>query len=303
MEQLLAGNKLILMEASIIERLRRSDSKALHPELANSPMIYNDKGRKALSALYQEYIDIASASSLPFLLCTPTWRTNRERVLASGVNPSVNTDAVFFMRELRHKQAGHFVNIKIGGMIGCRNDAYRPDLGLSAAESERFHTWQIERLVLGGVDFLMTATVPYVEEAVGIAKAMEVSGKPYIISFVISRNGTVLDGTALNDAVKRVDSAVRKKPICYMVNCAHPSFLRAAEQPAELYERLMGYQANASALDHSDLDNAKDLKSDSLSEWGDLMIDLNRNYGIRILGGCCGTNAEHLKYIVSNSGL
>jgi methionine synthase I (cobalamin-dependent) len=28
------------------------------------------------------------------------------------------------------------------------------------------------------------------------------------------------------------------------------------------------------------------------------MLELNKSYGIKILGGCCGTGNEHLKYIV-----
>ena len=27
------------------------------------------------------------------------------------------------------------------------------------------------------------------------------------------------------------------------------------------------------------------------------MIELNEKYGIKILGGCCGTNGDHLMYI------
>jgi methionine synthase I (cobalamin-dependent) len=30
------------------------------------------------------------------------------------------------------------------------------------------------------------------------------------------------------------------------------------------------------------------------------MIALNKKYGVKILGGCCGTNVEHLRYIVRN---
>jgi S-methylmethionine-dependent homocysteine/selenocysteine methylase len=83
-----------------------------------------------------------------------------------------------------------------------------------------------------------------------------------------------------------------------MVNCAYPSFLSAAQQPATLYQRLIGYQANASSLDHCDLDGAADLVADSISDWGDLMLELNRTYGVQILGGCCGTGGEHLRYLV-----
>ena len=138
------------------------------------------------------------------------------------------------------------------------------------------------------------------EEALGIARAMESYAVPYIISFVIGRDGRILDGTNLYEAVKYIDGNTSKKPWGYMVNCAYPAFLCANSQPSGLYKRLIGYQANASSLDHCDLDGTDQLQADEVSQWGQLMLELNREYGIKILGGCCGTNGEHLRYIVQN---
>ena len=229
-------------------------------------------------------------------MCTPTWRTNRERVESTGVNSSVNADAVRFLQEFR----GDRSFAKIIGMIGCKNDCYKPQEGLSAGEAELFHAWQVNQLADAGVDFLLAETLPAVEEAAGIAKAMAATEVPYIISFVISRGGRVLDGTPLLDAVRRVDAAVERKPIGFMVNCAYPTFLCADRQPAELIDRLIGYQANASSLDHSDLDGATELHAESIADWGDEMLRLNRQFGLKILGGCCGTTGEHMHYLVSH---
>jgi methionine synthase I (cobalamin-dependent) len=85
-----------------------------------------------------------------------------------------------------------------------------------------------------------------------------------------------------------------------MINCAYPSFLKTHEQPEVVMSRLIGYQANASSLDQAELDGAEDLQTDDISNWGDLMIDLNKEFGVKILGGCCGTNTDHLEYIVQN---
>ena len=95
-----------------------------------------------------------------------------------------------------------------------------------------------------------------------------------------------------------IDSKTNHGPLGFMVNCAYPSFLCAARQPAALFNRLIGYQANASSLDHCDLDNRDQLEAENVSEWGDQMLELNRLYGMKILGGCCGTGSEHLQYIV-----
>ncbi len=96
---------------------------------------------------------------------------------------------------------------------------------------------------------------------------MEKTGTPYIISFVISRNGHILDGTSLSHAIELIDSETNQKTSGYMVNRAYPSFLCAPTQPKRFYDRLIGFQANASSLDHCDLDGAEELETDDISDW------------------------------------
>jgi len=298
MNALLDDNSLVLMEAAIVERLRRTGETELHPSLVHAPLIYDGRGRAALTRLYQSYMDIANRADLPILLCSPTWRANRDRIEEYPDMIDLNGDALQFMKELRAGRSSSSAMVKIGGLIGCRNDCYKPDQGLPSAEAESFHAWQLNRLAEAGVDFLMAATLPCVEEAVGIARAMEKTEAPYIISFVIDRKGRVLDGSSLINAMGTIDEATTRSPIGYMVNCAHPTFLRAAEQPKELFERLIGYQANASSLDHGALDGSDRLEAGDVAEWGEEMIGLNRDYGVIILGGCCGTGEEHLDYLI-----
>ena len=193
------------MEGAIVERLRRSSDCRLHSQLLNAPLIYDANGKQALTAIYQEYVDVASEAAVPILLCTPTWRANAARVHAAEVPVSINLDAVAFLQKFRDAQIHPDSEIKIGGLLGCKNDCYQPGEGLSVAEAQAFHQWQIEQLAFGGVDYLIAETLPNVDEALGIAKAMESTGVPYIISFVISRDGRLLDTTGLSDAVKYID--------------------------------------------------------------------------------------------------
>lgn len=288
------------MEAAIVEQLRRSGNIQLHDTLINALLIYQESGRRVLGQLYQDYINVAKEAGLPFIMSTPTWRANRYRVDNADIGKHVNHDAVAFMNKIRDRPENHAVNIKLGGMIGCKNDCYLPSEGLSETESTAFHSWQINQLAEGDIDFLIAETLPNVAEATGIAKAMENTGLPYIISFVINRQGLILDGTSLNDAINIIDTETTRNPTGYMINCSYPSFLRAGQQPAEVLSRLVGCQANASSMDHCELDNSENLRSENIAEWGEDMLVLNRTFGIPILGGCCGTGVEHLRYIINN---
>ncbi len=288
----------ILAEAAVIESLRRSGAAVLHPRLENALLIYDDVGRTALTGVYRDYVSIARQAGVPILICTPTWRANPERISAAGITRDVNSDAVAFLKQLKNEWMDQPSSLFIGGLVGCKNDCYKPREGLSTDAAEAFHLVQVHQLADAGVDFLLAATLPVVDEACGIARAMQTTGLPYIISFVINRRGRILDGQSLEQAFQKIDAVCNRPPLGYMINCAYPSFLRAHEQPRKVLARLIGFQANASSCDHAKLDGSELLQADALDDWGDRMILLNRRHGIKILGGCCGTGPAHLKYLI-----
>lgn len=291
-------NKFILAEGSINEIIRRSAVK-LHPTLANAPLICCEH-KEFLADIYKSYIQIAEKAGIPIFISTPTWRANADRVKASQFSLNINIDACRFMQEIRNDFPGYSEQIKIGGLFGCKNDCYTPEEALSAIEAEEFHSWQINELAKGGVDFLLCETIPALSEALGIAKAAAKTTTPYIISFVISRKGKILDGTALAQAIQTIDSSVSNPPIGYAVNCAHPSFLLPETQDKSMFKRLIAFNANSSSLDHCELENANCLHVDNIEEWGDQMLQLNKKWGIKILGGCCGAGTQHIQYLVDN---
>ncbi|MCK2149064.1 MULTISPECIES: homocysteine S-methyltransferase family protein [Marinobacter] len=299
MKELLKNHQLVLAEAAVVERLRRDEEVELDPELVHAPLINCDAGKKALRSIYREYLDIAEAHDRPILLCTPTWRANKERVLASVQHQNINAEAVKFLGRLVEDEARQ-VPVKIGGLIGCKNDCYLPEEALSLSEAKEFHEWQINQLASEGVDFLIAVTLPSVEEAAGIAVAMEATGLPYIISFVIGSDGKVLDGTEIQTAFEYVDTKTVNSPLGYFVNCSFPSFLKTESLSENAIDRLIGIQANASSLSHAELDGSEELKSESVSEWGSLMLQLSSSFGVKILGGCCGTDGRHLEYLTEN---
>ena len=217
----------------------------------------------------------------------------------AGVPDSINVDASRFLVSLRQSSEDPS-QIKIGGTLGCKNDCYLPEQGLDAAEAEQFHRWQCEQLAAGGADFLVAATLPSVEEALGMARAMAATGLPYFISFVIDRAGRIMDGTSLADAFKYLDCEVGTPPLGYMVNCSYPTFLCAESQSDNVLNRLVGYSANASSLDHCELEGAEDIQSETVSDWGNQMLSLNQKFGIQMVGGCCGTTGAHLRYLTQH---
>jgi homocysteine S-methyltransferase len=296
--KLLIKKDVILAEAAIVERLRRSPNVELHPRLVHALLIYDKAGQKELSRLYNEYISVAHEAGFPIIICAPTWRANKERLSEIKLSSDVNRDAVHFLKQIRSTWTSYEENILIGGIIGCKNDCYKPVEGLSSQDAYNFHSWQINKLAEAGVDLLIAETLPAVPEAKGIAQAMSKTGLPYFIYFVINRQRKILDGNTLEYTFHEIDAVCAPPPTGYMINCSYPSFINADEQPQSVLSRLIGFLANASSLEQSELDGAKTLEVDDISDWGNRMIELNRKYGVKILGGCCGTSAQHLQHIV-----
>lgn len=294
LEKLLGEHSLIMAEGSIAEQLRRFPDVSLHPTLFNTPLIYqSEEVRGRMTELYREYLEVASAAELPLLLTAPTWRLDARRVGQAGVPETINTDAVNYICNIRHSfQSSR--EVLVGGLIGPKEDCYRPELSPSAAESEMFHTPQMQELSEATTDFLLAQTIPSVEEALGIARVAEQLGKPYIISFCAGPDGSVLDGTRLDLAMDKLDEALQTPPVGYSVNCTHPSFFLQSYAPGSLV-RLIGIQANGSSKDVTRLDGSDQTQADPIEGWARSMKELHQVHGVKILGGCCGTRAEHFR--------
>lgn len=297
---ILTHHDLILAEGAVIEALRRSHGIALHPRLENALLVYDSAGKQALSQIYNEYIAVAHKANIPIVVCAPTWRANKERLAEANESRNVNKDAVAFMQNLRSTWKGWQDNILVGAVTGCKNDAYKPDEGLTTQDAYDFHSWQIDKLAEAGVDFLITETVPSTQEVTGIAQAMSKTGIPYFIGFVINPEGTILDGSTLEHAFNEIDTRCNPAPVGFVICCSYPSFLHPDRQPGSVLARLVGYLANASSLNQTELDGSTTLHTDDMTDWGNRMIELNRDYGVKILGGCCGTDAGYLQYIADN---
>ena len=290
----------ILGEGAVIERLRRETEFELDPHVVNSAFIYDEPKRAVLESIFSQYLDIGRKYDLPLILSTPTWRASQERIIEAGYgHKDVNRDNYDFLDALRYRYGHYADKVAICGLMSCRGDAYDPGQTLSAREAQVFHTWQAEKLSRTGVDFLLAATLPALSEAIGLAAALAATGKPYMISFVARPNGTLLSGTPLKVAIETIDAEIHPQPLAYIINCTHASIFREALMHADnssprVRNRIRGLLANTAALKPEDLDDSEQLISEAPEIFGQSVSDLKRDLGIKILGGCCGTDDRHI---------
>ena len=298
--------RVILTEGAVIERLNRAAADQLDPYIVHAGLIYTQSGKNVLSKIYRQYLDIGQKYKLPIMVLAPTWRANPERIGKSifKTHENINADCVRFIHEIRNDYSNYSESIYIGGLMACRGDAYRPQEALSQMEAKSFHQYQAHALAQANVDFIMAATLPAVSEALGLAATLADCCVPYILSFVIRKNGAVLDGTPLHEAVEKIDAAVDPKPLCYTVNCVHPSvFEHGIRQEINhcqsLKNRVLGFQANTSSKSPEELDGLDYLDTTAPAEFAESMLAIHQNFGIQILGGCCGTDHRHIEEIAN----
>jgi homocysteine S-methyltransferase len=181
--------------------------------------------------------------------------------------------------------------------IGPRGDGYdRTDVTVEDAAA--YHTPQIEVLADTDVDLLAALTMSSVNETVGMIRVAREHGLPITVSPTVETDGTLPDGTRLREFVESVDDATDGYAVFHMINCAHPEHfvpaLDAAKSAGEPWvERIKGARVNASNRSHEELDSSDELDRGDVAELARQVGELHAAHSLAVVGGCCGTDAEH----------
>lgn len=269
----------------------------------------DDAWQRLAQGYVRPILRAARASGHGLLLDTLVWRAHADFVAAPGDVARVNELAVRRMRELVVSELGRDGvrdgSVLVAADLGPRGDGYRvADADVTPATARDYHRAQIEAHARAGVDLVTALTMTSVAESIGIALAARDAGLPIVVSPTVETDGTLPDGSSLGDFVRRVDEATGGAPLTYMVNCAHPTHLAPALARARTagegwLARFGGLRANSSRKSHAELDESTELDRGNPQELGREMAELQRDYGLRIVGGCCGTDAEHVAEIAA----
>src|SRR5712692_3983394 len=176
-----------------------------------------------------------------------------------------------------------------------------PSLGhISFDDMVTAYEEQATALIEGGVDVLLIETAQDLLQAkiatIGVLEAMRKAGKrlPLQVQVTLQESGTMLLGTEIGAALTALEPL--ELDIIGM-NCA--------TGPAEMNDAVRYLGAN-STKDISVLPNAGlpqnegghavyKLTPDELAQYHKHFV---QDYGVRVVGGCCGTTPEHLKAVV-----
>ena len=181
----------------------------------------------------------------------------------------------------------------VAGSVGPTGEIMEPVGALSHADAvEMFHE-QAEGLKEGGADVLWLETISAPEEFRAAAEAFALADMPWCGTMSFDTAGRTMMGVTSADMVGLVEG-LRNPPIAFGANCGTGS--------ADILRTVLGFAAQGTERPVISKGNAGipkyhdgHIHYDGTPE---LMADyavLARDAGATIIGGCCGTMAEHLR--------
>ncbi len=271
------------------------------PHFASFPLLSTEAGRDRLRRYFADFLAEARGSGAGFMLDTVTWRSGKGWSEIMGIAPddidAVNRDAVAFAREIAASEEAAGLEIILNGVVGPHGDAYAPDRLLDAGEAEAAHDRQVRVLAASGVDLITATTIANAAEGIGIARAALKADVPVAVSFTVETDGRLVTGQPLGEAIAETEAATGGGVAWYGVNCAHPDHFRGV-LAGDCLDRIRLVRANASRKSHAELDNSTELDPGDASELAaDYRALMDVLPSLRILGGCCGTDARHVAAI------
>lgn len=180
----------------------------------------------------------------------------------------------------------------VAGSYTTLEDCYEPDLVPSRQELMKEHFELVEWLKEEGVDFLLPETINSLQEAEIMVQAASQSGLPFFVSFVVSENGQLLDGTPLEEVLEKTDTDGR---FGVSLNCRALEVMdKAFSYLKENYTGIKGVYPNGIGRPHDDLGWVFENDQSSIDRFVEHILKW-KSSGAQIIGGCCGTTPSYIQ--------
>ena len=245
--------------------------------------------------IHRDYIDAGAQ-----VITTQTFTCCRRRF------QKVGAEALFEPLTLRgvslairaRREAGR-PDVLIAGSLSPLEHCYHPELAPRGEDGYAEHLETVRLLADGGVDMLIIETMNTVDEALAALRAAKTSGLDVVVGFCCGRDGRLLSGEPVREAVGTLD---RLAPTAYAINCTPaPLTTRAVADVAAATRTPFGAYANvgewsdgtwARVFGPEFVFNVEpDAYLPHATGW--------REFGAAFVGGCCGTRPDHVRRLAA----
>ncbi|WP_272006324.1 betaine--homocysteine S-methyltransferase [Roseovarius sp. ZX-A-9] len=256
-------------------------------ESGDPPEMWNDKHPDRILKLYQMAVDAGSD-----LFLTNSFGGNAARLKLHGAQKrarELSRISAELGREVADKTDRDII---VAGSVGPTGEIMAPMGALTHELAVEIFHEQAEGLKEGGADVCWLETISAPEEYKAAAEAFKLAGMPWCGTMSFDTAGRTMMGmtsSAMADMVETLDNT----PLAYGANCgtgASDLLRTVLGFVAQGTERPIIAKGNAGIPKYVDghihYDGTPDLMADYAC--------LARDAGATIIGGCCGTMADHL---------
>ncbi|WP_299350556.1 betaine--homocysteine S-methyltransferase [uncultured Shimia sp.] len=180
----------------------------------------------------------------------------------------------------------------VAGSVGPTGEIMQPVGALSHADAVEIFHEQAEGLKEGGADVLWLETISAPEEYRAAAEAFALADMPWVGTMSFDTAGRTMMGVTSSDMVQMVEG-LANPPLGFGANCGTGAsdLLRTVQGfAAQGSERPIVAKGNAGIPKYVDGHIHYDGTPELMAEYAVMA----RDSGATIIGGCCGTMAEHL---------
>lgn len=270
------------------------------PHFALFPLLDDPAAVGQLTAMYTAVLEVAARHGMGVLLGGLDYRASPDWAALLGLSTSALAEyqrrSIEFLRAMAEPYRERVPHVLVSGIVGPQGDAYERNETITREAAERYHSAQMANLAAARVDVAQAMTFTSAEEAIGVARAARTHELPVIISFMPEADEGAV---GVSELIGQVERATDSYPVCYGVNCSHPTeFEPMLRQGCDWVNRIGMLRPNASAKEKVELCEIGHLeRGDPVALAEDMRRVAESMPYVRVWGGCCGTWDEHLELI------
>ncbi len=284
----LKKGKVIILDGGMGTEIKARGGKTTLPLWSAEILLKNPN---LVKQIHLDYIKAGAE-----IITTNTFRTTKRTFKKVGMEDKAREATIvacMLARQAREESGKD--DVLITGSMAPLEDCYSPDLVPLDSELKKEHLEYAKNLKDGGVDFLLGETMISLREIKAICESAKKVGLSFAISFCCDKNGNLLSGEKLEDAVKLVE---KYNPLFLSLNCMSldlisktlKKIVKITSLPVAVYAQGDGEPADDEGWKFKG-NNRQDIYSKYAKQW---LKD-----GARIIGGCCGTNLDYIRKLVA----
>lgn len=251
---------------------------------------WNVERPESVRSVHRGFVDAGSD-----IILTNTFGANRYRFALHKLQGRVrelNAAGASLARSVADKAGRPVI---VAGSMGPTGDVLEPLGPRTRSEAEEAFHEQAEALREGGADVAWIETMFAETELAAAVRGAQLAGLPFVATMTFDTGGHTMMGIRPSEAI-RMSKTLPAKPIAFGANCGIG--------PAQLLDSVLGLVQGS---EPGDIIVAKSncglpvmgddmrVRYDGTPEIMAAYARLARDAGARIIGGCCGTTAAHVR--------